>query len=60
MHHHLIRQGLRTFSTLQKVAIGLGDFGPYAPHIAYPGDLADDEALRAWVATLPAGAGEGR
>jgi hypothetical protein len=44
--------GLRTFSTLQKVTLGIGDFGPYEPHIAYPGPLADTAALKAWVAAL--------
>jgi hypothetical protein len=44
--------GLRTFSTLQKVALGLGDFGPYEPHVLYPGALADTDALRAFVARL--------
>ncbi len=45
--------GLRTFSTLMKLALGAGDFGPYAPEVPYPGVLADDEALEAWVAALP-------
>ncbi len=46
--------GLRTFSTLQKVAVGLGDFGPYTPDRAYPGAMDDGDALKAWVAALPA------
>lgn len=45
--------GLRTFSTLQKVALGAGDFGPYAPQIVYAGSLADTDKLKAWVAALP-------
>lgn len=45
--------GLRTFSTLQKVALGLGALGPYTPQRPYPGVLADDAALKAWVAALP-------
>ena len=48
----LLPSGLRTFSTLQKVAVGLGDYGPYQPHILYPGRLDDDAALKAWVADL--------
>jgi hypothetical protein len=44
--------GLRTFSTLQKVTLGIGDFGPYEPHVPYPGPLADTAALKAWVAAL--------
>jgi hypothetical protein len=44
--------GLRTFSTLQKVTLGIGDFGPYEPHVVYPGPLADTGALQAWVAAL--------
>lgn len=45
--------GLRTFSTLQKVALGSGDFGPYLPEIGYPGSMADTDTLKAWVAALP-------
>ena len=49
----LLPSGLRTFSTLQKVAVGLGDFGPYEPKIVYPGALHDEQKLKAWVAALP-------
>ena len=45
--------GLRTFSTLQKVALGFGDFGPYTPQIVYPGAMTDSDKLKAWVAALP-------
>lgn len=45
----ILPSGLRDFSTLQKVAVGLPDFGPYTPDIPYPGAMADDEALKAWV-----------
>lgn len=45
--------GLWTFSTLQKVALGVGDYGPYEPTIAYPGSLAEDDKVKAWVAALP-------
>lgn len=45
----VLPSGLRDFSTLQKVAVGLRDFGPYTPDIPYPGAMADDEALKAWV-----------
>lgn len=48
----LLPSGLRTFSTLQKVALGLGDYGPYAPHDPYPGRLGDSDALKAWVGEL--------
>jgi hypothetical protein len=41
--------GLRTFSTLQKVALGLGNYGPYKPDRIYPGDLTDTGALKSWV-----------
>ena len=50
----ILPSGLRTFSTLQKVALGLGDFGPYAPHILYPESLTDTDKLKAWVASLRA------
>lgn len=49
----VLPSGLRTFSTLQKVALGFGDFGPYEPAIVYPGVLADTAGLQAWVAALP-------
>ena len=49
----VLPSGLRTFSTLQKVALGTGDFGPYAPAVVYPGPLADDDKVKAWVAALP-------
>ena len=45
----LLPSGLRDFSTLQKVAVGLPDFGPYTPDIPYPGDMADDEGIKAWL-----------
>ena len=49
----VLPSGLRTFSTLQKVSIGTGDFGPYQPQVAYPGPLHEDDKVKAWVATLP-------
>ena len=49
----VLPSGLRTFSTLQKVALGLGDFGPYEPAVVYPGQLHEDEKVKAWVAALP-------
>lgn len=50
----ILPSGLRTFSTLQKASVGMADFGPYEPQISYPGPLADLDALKAWVAKLPA------
>ena len=49
----VLPSGLRTFSTLQKVAIGTGDFGPYEPNIAYPGPMHLHDNLKSWVAALP-------
>jgi hypothetical protein len=49
----VLPSGLRTFSTLQKVALGMGDFGPYEPAVVYPGQLHEDEKVKAWVAALP-------
>lgn len=49
----ILPSGLRTFSTLQKVALGTGDFGPYAPSLVYPGPLDETDTLKAWVAALP-------
>lgn len=45
--------GLRTFTTLQKVALGTGDFGPYSPAVIYPGPLSDHDKVKAWIAALP-------
>ena len=42
--------GRGAFTTLQKAAISSPPMiGPYAPHIAYPGDITDTAALEAWV-----------
>jgi hypothetical protein len=49
----VLPSGLRTFSTLQKVAVGLGDFGPYQPQLVYPAALADTDKVKDWVAALP-------
>ena len=49
VHEKTMPSGLRTFSTLQKVALGLGDYGPYKPDLIYPGDLTDTNALKTWV-----------
>lgn len=51
----VLPSGLRDFSTLQKVAVGLPDFGPYTPDVPYPGAMADDAALKAWVGEQAAG-----
>lgn len=40
---------LRNFSTLMKLALGLDDFGPYAPERVYAGDLSDTAGVRAWI-----------
>lgn len=53
VREEVLPSGIRTFSTLQKVALGAADFGPYEPAIAYPGDLADTSALQRWVVALP-------
>lgn len=45
----VLPSGLRDFSTLQKVAVGLPDFGPYTPDVRYPGAMSNDEALKVWV-----------
>jgi len=48
----LLPSGLRTFSTLMKLALGVGDFGPFEPDVPYLGALDDGDALKAWVASL--------
>lgn len=45
----VLPSGLRNFSTLQKVAVGLPDFGPFQPDIPFPGVMADDQALGTWL-----------
>lgn len=49
----VLPSGLRTFSTLQKVALGIPDLGPYSPSVVYPGPLDENDKLKAWVAALP-------
>lgn len=44
--------GLRNFSTLQKVAVGAGDFGPYQPDRIFPGIMSDTAALQQWAMTI--------
>jgi len=41
--------GLRNFSTLMKLALGAGDFGPYVPQYSFDGAMSDTPAVRAWV-----------
>ncbi|MCT2558986.1 S41 family peptidase [Tsuneonella sp. YG55] len=53
VREELLPSGIRTFSTLQKVAIGSGEYGPYEPAIVYSGDLAQTDELKKWVAELP-------
>jgi hypothetical protein len=48
----VLPSGLRTFSTLMKLALGAGDFGPYEPDVPYAGALDDTTALQAWVAAI--------
>lgn len=52
VREEILPSKLRAFSTLQKVAVGLGDYGPYIPEITYPGALSDDTMLKTWVASL--------
>ncbi|WPZ02631.1 S41 family peptidase [Blastomonas marina] len=52
VREELLPSGIRTFSTLQKVAVGSGDYGPYEPAIVYSGDLAQTGELQKWVAEL--------
>jgi hypothetical protein len=54
----LLPSGLTYFSTLQKVALGEGNFGPYTPDVRFPGKMNDTTSLQAWVKTIanqPAG-----
>lgn len=52
IRHVVLPSGLRSFSTLQKVALGQGNLGPYTPHILYPGALHETDQLKSWVAAL--------
>jgi hypothetical protein len=49
----VLPSGLRTFSTLMKVAVGVPDYGPFAPHVPYPYSLDDSDPLKRWVVALP-------
>ena len=53
VRQEVLPSGIRTFSTLQKVALGTGDYGPFEPAIKYAGDLSATEDLQGWVAGLP-------
>lgn len=52
VREEVLPSGIRTFSTLQKVALGTEDYGPYEPVIRHAGDLAATEDLQSWVAGL--------
>lgn len=45
--------GLGRFTTLQKAAMSSPPLiGPYAPDVPFPGDIANTQALEAWVPTV--------
>ena len=52
VYETLLPSGVRTFSTLQKVAVGAGDFGPYVPDQTFPGNMANTSDLKAWIKAL--------
>ena len=52
VRQEVLPSGIRTFSTLQKVALGSEDYGPYEPRVNYPGDLADTEEVQRWITQL--------
>lgn len=60
VRQEILPSGIRTFSTLQKVALGLEDYGPFEPAVSYPGSLAQTEELQRWVARLPLPVGTAR
>ena len=45
----VLPSGLTKFSTLQKVSLGDGNFGPYAPDVAFTGRMNDTASLRSWI-----------
>ena len=52
VRQEILPSGIRTFSTLQKVALGSEDYGPYEPTVNYPGDLADTDEVQRWITQL--------
>lgn len=49
--------GLSSFSTMQSISVDSPrQFGPFVPHIAFNGDLADNEAVEAWLIEIAGGA----
>ncbi|MXO64139.1 hypothetical protein GRI48_14135 [Altererythrobacter oceanensis] len=52
VRQEVLPSGIRTFSTLQKVALGLEDYGPFEPEVNYSGDLADTEKIQGWISQL--------
>ncbi len=52
VREEILPSKLRAFSTLQKVSVGLGDYGPYIPEITYPGAFSEDATLKTWIAAL--------
>lgn len=53
VRQEVLPSGIRTFSTLQKVALGSEDYGPYEPTLKYSGDLAETEEIQRWISQLP-------
>lgn len=50
VREELLPSGLSKFSTLQAVSVSEPlRYGPFVPALAYPGDIADTQALEQWV-----------
>jgi hypothetical protein len=57
VRHDLMPSGLSSFSTLQAISPDSPrQIGPFVPHIAFDGDLADNDAVEAWLLEVTGGA----
>lgn len=57
VRHEPMPSGLSSFSTLQAISPDSPrQIGPFVPHIAFDGDLADNEAVEAWLIKVAEGA----
>jgi len=57
VRHAPMPSGLSSFSTLQAISPDSPrQIGPFVPHIAFDGDLANDDAVEAWLIKVTGGA----
>jgi hypothetical protein len=58
VRHATMPSGLSSFSTMQAISPDSPrQIGPFVPHIAFDGDLADSGAVDAWLIKVTEGTG---